>query len=175
MKVEKKVARIAFPPDIEPGDTYYRWKFRGSDWQRSKTYPDRKQLTRSPFLIEAYELDDRFQALSSDPSEPDEIDDIISEVSEIADAVRSLGEGAQESLENMPESLQASSPVADLLQERMDGCETWAEELDQAASELENFRDEWTQLLDDKDTTQEMLDDHLAQLDNILTAVTCPF
>lgn len=175
MKVEKKVARIAFPPDIEPGDTYYRWKFRGSDWQRSKTYPDRKQLTRSAFLIEAYELDDRYQSMSSDLSEPDEVDVLINEITEIADGVRTLGEGAQESLENMPESLQDSSPVADLLQERMDGCETWAEELDQVASDLETFRDDWNQLLEDKDTTQEMLDDHITQLDNILTVVTCPF
>jgi len=205
MKVEKKTARQAFPPDIQPGDIYFRWKFRQGGWQRSKTYPSRQQLTRSDFLIQAYDLDDRYQALTPIWS-LDDVDSVLSEIEEIVEEIRNLGEEAQGRLDNMPEALQTSSPSGELLSERIEGCEEWATEMEGIIDEINAAVERWEDAQpdpvdseappagdeelepeedgeedDDEDeddvspTAEEERAALLEELDGLISGVTCPF
>ena len=115
-----KKARKDYPDvGIEKGDTYYWWQFRGSPVKRSKTYPNRKQLTRSGFLQELYDIEDTISKMF----DVDDLDDVL-------DRIDNLRDECQDSLDNMPEHLQETSDSGMLLQERIDGLEEWHDELE---------------------------------------------
>lgn len=115
-----KKARKAYPEaGIKKGDTYYWWQFRGSPVKRSLTYPNRKQLTRSAFLQELYDIEDCI----SEMVDPEDLDDVL-------ERIEALKDECQESLDNMPEALQETSDSGILLQERIDGLEEWYNDLD---------------------------------------------
>jgi hypothetical protein len=111
---------------IEKGESYYWWAFKNGGKHLSKTAPKASQLTRSNYLSQLYDLQDRIGEIKAESPE-----DLESVVEELKSDLESLKEETEGSLENMPESLQ-SSPTGELLQERVDS-------LDNAISELESI------------------------------------
>jgi len=109
--------------DIKKGEMYYTWSRKTGPYSsftgKQKERPHRAQLTGSAFLGSLYYLEDEVSAFTGDADE----------LSELAGRIRTLGEEAIESLENMPEGLQQSS-TGELLQERSDAMDSWSDELD---------------------------------------------
>ena len=127
-----KKARKDYPASgIKAGEPYYWWAFRYGGKHKSKTCPRASQLTQSPFLSQAYSLDERAQDASEDAHLPDLIYELTGEW-------RELGDECQGSLDNMPDSLQ-DSESGQLLQERIDKCEEIAGELESIDVELEGL------------------------------------
>lgn len=128
------------------GESYYWWKFKNCGKSRSLTYPKPSQLTRSPYLGSVYDLIDQVNAFEPEPGEEGVIETFGEEITE---GITEIRDQCQESLDNMPESLQYS-PTGELLQERIDACdsaesECMPEEPDQWVEERERIeeRDEW--------------------------------
>ena len=87
---------------------------------KSKEYPTRSQLIRSPFLSELYALED---GLSFNPDNLEgDVEDLVSQIEELRDQ-------CQESLDNMPDNLRESSDSGNTLQERIDVLDGWIGDL----------------------------------------------
>lgn len=127
---------------IKKGDPYYWWKFRHGGKIMSKTRPRPSQLTQSNFLSQAYEIQE-------DLADFEWGDDL----QEIRDRVETLGEECQESMDNMPESLQYNSPTFELLEERQQACEDFLSHLDDLISDMPEIED------DTEPTEQKQMDD----------------
>ncbi len=128
-RVHSQTARKDYPDvGVKKGDVYFRWSLRPGGpgargtLYRSATYPKPWQLTSSPFLQTQYQIEHRLSELTEETGTDDTRDEIVGEI-------RELGDTAQESLDKMPESLQAG-PTGEMLQERVDNCESWASELE---------------------------------------------
>ena len=123
-RVSKQKARKDYPKQgIKKGETYYKWKFIYQPAKRSLTYPSRSQLTNSDFLSRLYCLEDQgFDGISSRADLTERVEYLIGEYEEL------LGE-AEESLDAMPEHLQESSPVGEMLSERIDALNDLIDEL----------------------------------------------
>lgn len=106
---------------IKKGDEYYWWKFRFGPKMVSKTPPRRSQLTRSYFLSQMYEIEDRIQAIDYDSFE--------SEKSDIISDLESLRDEQQDKRDNMPYQLQDVGS-GEILQNRYDAVEEMISELD---------------------------------------------
>jgi hypothetical protein len=126
-----KKARKAIPDaGIKAGDAYYWWKFRFGGIHRSLTPPKPSQLTQSTFLSTVLGLQEQAEDITSRLRNGDlTCSDAESDLSNLADELRSAGEDAQSSLDNMPEGLQQGD-TGQLLQERADQAETTADELE---------------------------------------------
>ena len=100
------------------GESYWWWKLSiNSPKQFSKTEPRRSQLTGSAFLSTLYDIEDKVIGKAvADSTLPETRDDIVSQLEELRDT-------CQESLDNMPESLQ-QGPTGEMLQERIDNLES---------------------------------------------------
>jgi hypothetical protein len=107
-------------PAVKAGEPYYWWKFRFGPKRYSKTRPARSQLTQSEFLATVWDLQDEF-VVSSDNIEGD-IEDLVSTLEELRDQ-------CQDSLDNMPESLQETSDAGALLQERIENLDSAIDDL----------------------------------------------
>lgn len=110
---------------IEKGCSYFHWKFNFGPKCTSSTYPDKRQLTRSGYLISMYDIEDKITAIVTDESIEDQIQEVVDELEILRDE-------QQDSLDNMPEHLQESSASGELLQERIDS-------LENTISEFENI------------------------------------
>lgn len=111
-------------PVCKKGESYYWWKFRYGGKRYSLTYPKQSQLTQSPYYANLYDLQDTIA--NADCSNNDEFESLRDQTSE---SLREFGQECQDSLDNMPDSLQYS-PTGELLQERVDACESAADEVD---------------------------------------------
>lgn len=123
-------------PVAKKGESYYWWQFRNGGKRFSKNRPPRSALTQSPYLAQAYDLEDAF----SDFSWGGDLEALQGEVQELADL-------SQDSLDNMPDALQ-DGPTGELLQERIDACE-------EAVSEIENLICEKPEVEDELEPTEE--------------------
>lgn len=127
-RVHSQKARKDYPAEgIVAGDIYYKWTLRPGGrgrgrLYRSSSYPKPWQLTSSPYLQEVYMIQDRVASLEFSDSIESELGEIIGELEGVRDQ-------CQESLDNMPESLQ-SSPTGELLQERIENMESAIQELE---------------------------------------------
>ena len=171
-KVHTLTAAKDYPDHgIAKGDTYYKWSLRpggrgkGTTY-RSKTPPKPSQLTSSPFLKEMHDIQDRIDGLTlvvekiyNDIEIESAIADVQSEIEAICDDIDALSEQPQESLDNMPESLQAG-PTGELLQGRVDECESWQSELESAKDNAPD-RDDDQSDEDYLDAVQSWLDDEV--------------
>ena len=111
---------------VKVGEPYYWWQFRFGPKHISKGKPKASQLTQSSFYSTLYSIQESMEGRLSGLN----TEDMVSlELDSIASEIRELQEECQDSLENMPESLQ-SSPTGELLQERIDALEEWAEEIE---------------------------------------------
>lgn len=133
---------------IKKGEPYYWWQFKNSNPTISKTAPKRSQLTRSGYLSQLYDLQDRLGEIRSDVSTPDNLESIVSD---ITSELENLKDECQSSLDNMPEGLQENSSSGQLLQERIDA-------LDSAVSELESVDIDYDEPSDD-DLRAEAIED----------------
>lgn len=119
-----KKARKNYPQfGIKKGDSYFSWKFRYGGERKSLTRPKQSQLTQSPFLSEAYSIQEEIAELTLEQIKEG------FDVSEYVDRIRELGSNAEDSLSNMPDQLQ-QAPTGELLQNRADAMEEWASELE---------------------------------------------
>lgn len=134
-------------PVCKKGETYYWWKFKNSPKSYSLTYPRPSQLTRSAYYGALYDLQEQVQDATLENE-----DDYDAFRDEITGALQEIGDTCQESLDNMPESLQ-DAPTGELLQERISACE-------EAVSEIENMEapQEWQEIKDAEDEYQEWAD-----------------
>lgn len=119
-------------PVTKKGGSYYWWKFRYGGKRYSLTPPKQSQLTQSPYYANLYDLQDEIEN-----GECVDSDTFESLRDQVAESLREYGQECQDSLDNMPESLQYS-PTGELLQERVDACESAADEVES----LEEFSDE---------------------------------
>ena len=146
-------ARKDYPAEsIRRGEMHYKWTTRpggpGSRGivHRSPRPPQAWELTSSPFLQTAYQIEHALQQFEVDTFDPD------SDVSDIVQQIEDLRDEAQSSLDNMPEGLQENSASGQMLQERIDSCEQWI-------ADIENIDfEEWDDLEEDSDR-QVLLDD----------------
>ena len=146
-----KKARKDHPRGLyKAGDSYYWWKFRNGGKQVSLTPPQPWQLTQSPFKQSLYKLQAEMDALT-DSSDPDELETFI-------DQVREMGEECQESLDNMPDSLQYS-PSGELLQERIDAADSAADEMDVQKGEFEQAKEARDELEEPTEPSRDDFDD----------------
>lgn len=109
---------------IAKGESYYWWQFMHSPKQYSKTMPKPSQLTQSAFMSTLYSIQEEIS--ECDASTPDEFNEFRDS---IASQIEELKDETQNSLDNMPESLQYS-PTGELLQERIDALENWQSEVE---------------------------------------------
>ena len=137
-------------PICKAGESYYWWKFRHGGKRYSLTRPRGSQLTQSAYYSGVRSLVEQIEDWFSNP----DLDGLESLATEIADALRQLGQEAEESRENMPESLQ-DSPTGELLQERYDICESQASELECIDFEFESEFDDYDEDVTDQDRTDE--------------------
>jgi len=116
---------------INAGDPYVWWKFRyGSKIVRCtalECYPLPRDLTNSSFLISLYDIQDA--AVSSDAED-------------VVGMIEALADDTQDSLSNMPEHLQDTSPAGVTLRERVDALEDWQSRIDDAINCDEDWRQE---------------------------------
>lgn len=111
---------------IKKGDTYYYWTKRYGGMKKSLTYPDRKQLTSSDFLIQIWDIEDNISSTNCET-----FDDFEPTIQGFIEELESLRDETQEKLDNMPEQLQYA-PTGELLQNRV-------ESIEEMISELENI------------------------------------
>jgi len=111
---------------IAKGEPYYWWQFMNSPKHYSKEAPKGSQLTQSSYMSQYLGLQEEIGEWS-----PSDVDEVVSGVEDFKERLETLRDECQESLDNMPESLQYS-PTGELLQERIDACEN-------AISEFENI------------------------------------
>lgn len=112
------------PIVIAKGESYYWWAFKRGGKHFSKTAPRRSQLTQSSFKGSLYDLEDRISTLNVETKE-----DFDTEKEDILSEIDSLKDQCQESLDNMPESLQ-DAPTGQLLQERIEALESWYSDIE---------------------------------------------
>ncbi len=115
---------------IKKGESYWWWKFNFSRTvYRSKTQPKRSQLTRSDFLSQIYEIEDRIQGMTTDADIEGEIEDIKSDLENLRDE-------QEEKRSNMPEQLQETGS-GEILQNRYDSLDEMIGELDGIAADVD--------------------------------------
>lgn len=133
---------------IPKGTGYYWWQFKNSNKTYSLTPPKRSQLTRSGYLSQLYDLQDRLSSIRDSVSDAD---DLQGEVDNIKSDIENLRDECQSSLDNMPEHLQESSSSGELLRERIDA-------LENVSSELESIDCEDYEEPDEDDIREELKD-----------------
>lgn len=130
---------------ITKGESYYYWSFMNGPINYSKRQPKPSQLTQSSYLQQFYEMQERVAEFDADTADDfkEFVETLISDLEELRDTT-------QESLDNMPESLQ-SGPTGELLQERVD-------ELENIISDLESIDLDYDEL-DEDEVKEEIADD----------------
>lgn len=118
-----KSARKANPV-AKKGEPYYWWKFRHGGKRYSTKPPRPSQLTQSNYLGTVRSIVE-----SIDDASFSDFEEFNSFREDIMSQVQDLQGETQESLDNMPESLQYS-PTGELLQERIDALSNAESELD---------------------------------------------
>lgn len=112
-------------PVCKKGESYYWWKFRYGGKRYSLTRPRASQLTQSAYYGTIRSLVEQIE----DAENFTDNEEFISFRDEIASQLQELGQETQDSLDNMPDSLQYS-PTGEMLQERIDACENAECDLD---------------------------------------------
>ena len=130
MRVYTKTAAKDYPEyGIKKGQVYYEWKFYRSRPIKSATYPKESQLTADEDMAEAMRV---FEALEA--GRDYDSDDLVSMI----ETIEQCRDNLDSRLEEMPESLRDSSPLA----ERRDQMEETLNSLESLRDELESAEDE---------------------------------
>lgn len=131
-------------PVCKKGESYFWWKFRYGGKRYSLTRPKQSQLTQSAYFSTLYGMSE-----SITEYELADADDWETLKEDISMQLQDLQSETQDSLDNMPDSLQYS-PTGELLQERIDA-------LDSAVSDVECLDD--PEEYEEEDFTREPFDD----------------
>ncbi len=126
-------------PVVKAGESYWWWKFRYGGKRYSKTRPQRHELTQSAFYSSLWQVEEAFESSINKSQTAEELQ---AEAESMADELEMILGECQESLDNMPESLQESSASGELLTERIEGLEGWISELQGIDFEPEEGLDE---------------------------------
>lgn len=118
---------------VPKGASYFTWSINYGGTFISLTRPKQSQLTSSPFLSTAYDINERLAAVEAD--DPDEITSIVED---FKSEIEELMETTQDSLDNMPDGLQQGS-TGELLQERIDACQEAIDNLDNIDLDFEEY------------------------------------
>ena len=106
-------------PAVKAGEPYFWWQFAYGPKRYSVKRPRPSQLTQSPYLSGVRSLVERVNDFEPHDADKDGFEELRDEI--VAELVE-LRDQCQDSLDNMPESLQ-ESPTGELLQERIDACD----------------------------------------------------
>jgi hypothetical protein len=118
---------------IKVGEPYYYFTNRiGRSFYCGKHHPRPSDVTTSDKLSTLYRAREDFSDTISDTSTLGEMVEALRGTANIASDVK---DEYQNSLDNMPESLQESSGI----QEKIDSCEEWESTLNDAADEIEGM------------------------------------
>lgn len=156
---------------IAAGESYWWWQFKNSPKSFSKTRPKNSQLTRSGYLSQLYDIQDRISELSCD--DPMDLENLVDE---IKSDLESLKEECESSLENMPEGLRESSSSGQTLQERIDSLDNAISEfdgldLDYNEPEEDELRSEAIESLqldeDDEEALQDVESEIIAEIERL--------
>lgn len=161
-----KAARKAYPEaGINKGDSYWWWQFRHGPKRRSKTRPRASQLTQSAYLSTLYGLREQVEdfALPDDGTEKDKLAALKEFIDNLRPDVEGLGEECQNSLDNMPDSLQ-DGDTGQMLQERIDSCE-------EAASELDSIIDRCDEAMETEEDEAESAEDLISEVSEALNQI----
>lgn len=105
-----KKAQKNYPKDkIKKGESFYFWKFKNRDIQRSKTYPKDYQLRKYP-VSEYAEKIAYFNEEIERQNDVDKNEDLYNEINEYISEL-------EERLSNIPEQLQESSILNERIEE----------------------------------------------------------
>jgi len=129
---------------VKKGESYYWWEFRNSGKKMSATKPTRSQLTQSAFKQTYYGLQDRIEGMRKLT-----LTELENEHPAIVSEIDNLAEEAQESLENVPESMQESH----MLNGRIESLEEWGSGFENVDVEVDTK--ELEPGLDGEDLSQE--------------------
>lgn len=143
-------ARKAHPGGIRRGESYFHWKPYRQARRTSKARPKPSQLARSPFLAALLRIQEGLPT-AGDPQ------DVAGAFDDAANDLEALAQDQEDSLANMPESLQQGD-VGQLLERRSDVCRCLAEDLERAADEISSAEDDGLDV-------QQIIDDALGALD----------
>ena len=113
-------------PVCKKGESYFWWKFRYGGKRYSLTRPRPSQLTQSAYYGSIRALVEQIEDTNITDN-----NDFTSLRDEVTSELENIGSESQNSLDNIPESLQYA-PTGELLQERIDACEM-------AQSDIENI------------------------------------
>lgn len=132
------------------GESYWWWKFRHGGKHRSLKRPRSSQLTQSAYYSNIRSICEGIEDWTGEAGDLEALRD------ELVQSLQDAGEQCQESLDNIPESLQ-EAPTGELLQERIDTIEG-------AVGELESYDIESgaQEIADDEDLTDEEKEQNLA-------------
>lgn len=120
---------------VKKGEMYYHWSFRYGGKRKSKNRPKPSQMTNSPFLSEAYSINEDIEALEAKNFES--MEDLVTFCDEIIERANELSSQCQDSLDNLPDSLRDSSPTGEMLQTRVDNVENFVSEMESARDNLD--------------------------------------
>lgn len=148
---------------VKKGEPYYWWKFRYGGKRLSKTYPKRSQLTQSNFYSQLWDLEDDISGFTAESGS-----DAESAKDEFAERIRDIGQECQDSLDNMPESLQYS-PTGELLQERIDAMESMADEMEGVDCDVEDV--EAADTFETPQDWQDAIDEHESAMDELCSMI----
>lgn len=134
-RIHHRKARKDYPESgISKGDMYYYTKIktgpRSSRVMRSLTPFRQSQMTTSPFKSGWFAAQESWG----------EGKHSIELLQSVAESIREIGQEAQDSHDNMPESLQMSE-TGERLEERANKCEEVADALDELATEAEGLEE----------------------------------
>lgn len=151
--------------EIAKGDSYRWWKFRyGGRRVRcmdSACSPRPSEMINSPFLSQAAALSEGLEdAVAAFESDLD-VDALQGAVEEAASGFRELGEEAQGSFDNMPESLQQGD-TGQMLEARVEKCDEIADAL--AEIDLRSVWDEYCSELPEDEPEEDWTDEQLNSL-----------
>lgn len=120
---------------IQPGEAYryFEPRFGPPVMYCAEHYPARSHMTSSK-LGPLYDEQDNFT-----PSDYETVEDLQAALSAIADTAREVASEYEESISNMPEGLQDSSPAAEEMREKIDALEAYADQLESFEPDVEQF------------------------------------
>ena len=170
-RVHKRVAAKDYPNSgIKKGDTYYYTKLklqRGGFEKRSLKPFKPSELTTSPFKGGWLSVQEAWDESRSGRLEA---------IRAAAEAIRDLGNEAQNSYDNMPEGLQQGD-TGQRLEERATACASAADQLDQLADELEALEEPVEPLGDlesdeENESAQSDYDDAVSEYESEIERIT---
>lgn len=127
-------------PGIPKGSKYYYWEFRHGGIRRSLTYPKRSQLTQSAFYSAMFSLQDEYVMPDVELQDLADLESLTQVFEDAKEDIKSqlewIRDECQESLDNMPESLQYA-PTGELLQSRVDAMDAGVDEIDNVDTDFD--------------------------------------